>query len=538
MRCKEETRGGGLMLLFKDQKSICVQQAKTKLKDILIVKGMIKKYHITIILVDLSVVIGDEEKKTNGDIKKEIRKQIEECEDEELIILLGDFNGHIGILGDQQINHNGKPMFWHDIWVSCNKPESGWVYAIMKKNRKVYHYKLRGLKKLRQSKIKLSVSRSMMTSKNRNYWKSARAVRKNRYNNTPVVDGIHGNSEIANVFKSKFSALYSSVPTTTEAMESLNENIDINVRNHCTDNANETDVHTHCHVIERNHVKSAIDKLKSSKIDQNGCIFSDSIIHGTELLFDYVCILFNAMICHSYAPPSFIKSSIIPISKGTKATLTDSDKYRSIAISSILSKVLDYIIIDNQKLALQTSDYQFGFKSKSSTVLCTTMVTETIQYYTENGCKGVFLLLLDASKAFDKVVFHMLFNELIKKNVCTKIIKLLLYMYTNQDCDVQWEGAHSNMFKIFNGVKQGSVISPLLFTLYIDSLFLLLKQLGLGCHVGLTYAGAFGYADDIALVAPSSSRILESETIESSHWLLTKRLHFRTKFPNLYYCLF
>ena len=158
----------------------------------------------------------------------------------------------------------------------------------------------------------------MMTSKNRNYWKSARAVRKNRYNNTPVVDGIHGNSEIANVFKSKFSALYSSVPTTTEAMESLNENIDINVRNHCTDNVNG---HTHCHVIERNHVKSAIDKLKSSKIDQNGCIFSDSIIHGTELLFDYVCILFNAMICYSYAPPSFIKSSIIPI--------TDSQGYKS-----------------------------------------------------------------------------------------------------------------------------------------------------------------------------------------------------------------
>ena len=43
----------------------------------------------------------------------------------------------------------------------------------------------------------------MMTSKNRNYWKSARAVRKNRYNNTPVVDSIHGNSEIANVFESK-----------------------------------------------------------------------------------------------------------------------------------------------------------------------------------------------------------------------------------------------------------------------------------------------------------------------------------------------
>ena len=73
---------------------------------------------------------------------------------------------------------------------------------------------------------------------------------KNRYNNTPVVDGIHGTSEIANVFKSKFSVLYCSVPTTTEAIESLNENMNINVRNHCTDNAKETDGHTHCHIIE------------------------------------------------------------------------------------------------------------------------------------------------------------------------------------------------------------------------------------------------------------------------------------------------
>ena len=47
-----------------------------------------------------------------------------------------------------------------------------------------------------------------------------------------------------------------------------------------------------------------------------------------------------------------LKSSIIPIIHYTKATLTDSDKYRNIAISNILSKVLNYIIIDNQKLAL------------------------------------------------------------------------------------------------------------------------------------------------------------------------------------------
>ena len=44
--------------------------------------------------------------------------------------------------------------------------------------------------------------------------------------------------------------------------------------------------------------------------------------------------------------------------------------------------------------------------ARSSTVHCGTMVSETVQYYTENGGKPVYVLLLDASKAFDKVAFN------------------------------------------------------------------------------------------------------------------------------------
>ena len=54
-----------------------------------------------------------------------------------------------------------------------------------------------------------------------------------------------------------------------------------------------------------------------------------------------------------------------------------------------------------------------------------------------------------------------------------------------------------------NGIKQGAVISPLLFSIYIDNIFKELKQLGIGCYVGRTFAGLFGYADDVALIAPS-----------------------------------
>ena len=111
----------------------------------------------------------------------------------------------------------------------------------------------------------------------------------------------------------------------------------------------------------------------------------------------------------------------------------------------------------------------------------------------------MYVLLLDASKAFDKVAF----NELRDRAVCPRIIKLLYFMYTNQSCSVKWDNEQSDYFKISNGVKQGGVISPLLFSCYIDNLFTQLQHSGLGCHVGSSYARAFGYADDIALLAPS-----------------------------------
>ena len=72
---------------------------------------------------------------------------------------------------------------------------------------------------------------------------------------------------------------------------------------------------------------------------------------------------------------------------------------------------------------MKTCNYQF--KAKSSTVLCSTMVNETVQYYTENGGKPVYVLLLDASKAFDKVAYNVLFNELRDRSMCPHITKLL-----------------------------------------------------------------------------------------------------------------
>ena len=68
---------------------------------------------------------------------------------------------------------------------------------------------------------------------------------------------------------------------------------------------------------------------------------------------------------------------------------------------------------------------------------------------------------------------------------------------------MRWNTCLSDISGISNGVKQGAVLSPILFTDYIDNLLARLRVSGVGCHIGGVFAGAFGYADDIVLLAPS-----------------------------------
>ena len=79
-----------------------------------------------------------------------------------------------------------------------------------------------------------------------------------------------------------------------------------------------------------------------------------------------------------------------------------------------------------------------------------------------------YSLFLDAIKAFDRVEYVRLFSLLLKKGLSPVIVILLLNMYTNQCANVSWCNEVSDTFKYSNGIKQGGVILPILFAVYID----------------------------------------------------------------------
>ena len=167
-----------------------------------------------------------------------------------------------------------------------------------------------------------------------------------------------------------------------------------------------------------------------------------------------------------------------------------------------MCKVLDLVILDQFGKYFYTSELQFGFKKGLSTTLCTAMYMETVYYYVRTH-SDVYSCLLDASKAFDKVHYGKLFKLLIRRGVPPLISRLLLDSYTRQRVSVLWGDSRSRVFGASNSVKQGGVLSPILFIVYMDELIVTLSKSQLGCHMGPFYAGALGYADDLTLISPS-----------------------------------
>ena len=80
-----------------------------------------------------------------------------------------------------------------------------------------------------------------------------------------------------------------------------------------------------------------------------------------------------------------------------------------------------------------------------------------------------------------------------------------MFIYTHQSCNVKWSGSLSTNFSVSNGVRQGAVSSPTLFSVYIDDLFHILRSSGFGCSVNGNYFGCLGYADDLLLLSASRS---------------------------------
>ncbi len=162
---------------------------------------------------------------------------------------------------------------------------------------------------------------------------------------------------------------------------------------------------------------------------------------------------------------------------------------------------------------LNTSEMQYAFKKDHSTVMCTLVLKLVINYYLNN--KWDVYTFIDATKAFDRIRYDKLFQILIKRGVPALALRTILDLHQRQVMRTVWRGQFSWTFSVCNGIRQGGVISPLLFCIYMDELLKRLEAEWVGCWIGKHYYGGVGYADDLTLAVQRYARSLEKNTVWS-----------------------
>ena len=400
-----------------------------------------------------------------------------------------------------------KALFWNRLWSDNGCPSSGVLSQIRRKAKSRYKYAVRSLKRRKDHIVSKKISSALTGRHNRIFWQEIKRFKHSKTakrSQSPIVDGFTNTHDIANNFRSKLSSVLNSIDEDLASFSFLQDTS-------CTSNIS----------IVPQTVSEALDKLRTNKQDGSQ-LSSNHLLLAAPVLDKFLSKFFTVIIRHGYMPQLLRNCTLIPIPKSGKDP-SKSDNYRPIALAPNLSKVLEWSILLQFGSYLSTSDLQFGFKSGASTDSCTGLLKNTIALHIRRKTK-VYGCFLDASKAFDRVSHNTLFSILEKRDVPPILLRFLWSWYKDQSCTVKWNSFVSDPFGVTNGVRQGGVLSPVLFTVYLDELLQRLSALAIGCHVGHHYVGSLCYADDIALLAPSPSalRILlrECELFATDHNLI------------------
>ena len=215
------------------------------------------------------------------------------------------------------------------------------------------------------------------------------------------------------------------------------------------------------------------------------------------------------MIMYSHVPPAFGLSYTVPIPKNSDYVFTKSlttDDFRGVSISAIMSKILEKCILDRYDKFFETSEFQFGFKKGVGCSDALFGVKNVVDNFIQQG-STINLCALDVSKAFDKMSHHGLFLKLMDRMVPNALLHTLEDWFALCSTCVRWGELYSNYIKLICGVRQGGVLSPCLFAVYINGVIDIINNSDFGCCFGALSANIFLYADDILLLAPSVSAL-------------------------------
>jgi len=250
-------------------------------------------------------------------------------------------------------------------------------------------------------------------------------------------------------------------------------------------------------------VESLVSKMKNGKAAGLDELTSEHLKHSHPILIVILCKLFNLFVSTGHIPSNFGASYTIPIPKcDTRTKGLNVDDFRGISISPVISKLFELCVLERFSDCFESSDYQFGFKKQLSCCHVIYSVRSVIEQFISNS-STVNICTLDMSKGFDKMNHFALFIKLMERKFPIELLIILEKWFNMSITCVRWCGQVSYFFKLMAGVRQGGVLSPVLFAIFIDGIVSKAMSTNVGCYLSTVCVSLFLYADDILLLAPS-----------------------------------
>ena len=212
--------------------------------------------------------------------------------------------------------------------------------------------------------------------------------------------------------------------------------------------------------------------LRPNKSTGSDSISNEMILCLLEVQPEILIKIFNNIFVKNAKIEQWSLTMITPIFKsGTK---TEANNYRGISLLSCLGKLFAAIL--NQRLlqyALEKKILkaeQLGFLQGNRTSDAHVIINTLIQSYCHKNGKKIFACFVDFKKAFDTIPRDLLFTKLLDHGITGKFFNILKTFYTNDNCCVKVGPKITDTFQANQGVKQGCILSPLLFNIFLSDL--------------------------------------------------------------------
>ena len=266
--------------------------------------------------------------------------------------------------------------------------------------------------------------------------------------------------------------------------------------------------------ISLDEIEDASPILKAGKSNGIDIICNEMIKPLVDNYPEVIRLLFNVILTSGVMIPEWIVGMIVPIYK--KGEKSEPSNYRGITLMSCLGKL--FIAVLNNRLlqyAVENniiSKNQLAFLKLNRCSDAHIIFNNIVNKHCHKNNGKLFCSFVDFSKAFDTIPRDLLFMKLQRHGINGRFFNIIKNMYTNDQACVKIGNKLTKPFGINQGVRQGCVLSPLLFNIFLSDLAKELEGMDGKIEIGEKSLNSIFWADDILMFAKDKETLQEMLT--------------------------